>query len=39
MTENKATAIAFLELASRGKVSDAYAKYVGAGFKHHLPVF
>ena len=39
MTENKAAAIAFLELASRGKVSDAYAKYVGAGFKHHNPFF
>ena len=39
MTDNKAAAIAFLELASRGKVSDAYAKYVGVGFKHHNPFF
>ena len=39
MTENKAAAIAFLELASHGQVSDAYAKYVGAGFKHHNPFF
>ena len=36
---NKAAAIAFLELASNGKVSDAYSKFVGAGFKHHNPFF
>jgi predicted SnoaL-like aldol condensation-catalyzing enzyme len=36
---NKAAAIAFLELASSGKVSDAYSKFVGAEFKHHNPYF
>ncbi|HEU0292231.1 MAG TPA: ester cyclase [Anaerolineales bacterium] len=36
---NKAAAIAFLELASSGKVSDAYSKFVGAEFKHHNPFF
>jgi len=36
---NKAAAIAFLELASSGKVSEAYSKYVGTGFKHHNPFF
>jgi predicted SnoaL-like aldol condensation-catalyzing enzyme len=40
MTEsNKAAAIAFLQLASSGKVRDAYSKYVGAEFKHHNPFF
>jgi len=40
MTEsNKAAAIAFLELASSGKVKDAYAKFVDSGFKHHNPFF
>jgi len=36
---NKAAAIAFLELASSGKVSDAYSKFVGVDFKHHNPFF
>ena len=36
---NKAAAIAFLELASSGKVNDAYAKYAGPDFKHHNPFF
>ena len=36
---NKTAAIAFLELASSGKVSDAYSKFVGAEFKHHNPFF
>lgn len=36
---NKNAAIAFLELASSGKVSDAYSKFVGAEFKHHNPFF
>jgi len=40
MTEsNKAAAIAFLQLASSGKVHDAYSKFVGAEFKHHNPFF
>lgn len=36
---NKAAAIAFLKLASSGKVRDAYLKFVGAAFKHHNPFF
>src|SRR5262245_4274175 len=36
---NKDAAIAFLKLASSGKVRDAYSKFVGAGFKHHNPFF
>jgi len=36
---NKTAAIAFLELASSGKVHDAYSKFVGAEFKHHNPFF
>jgi predicted SnoaL-like aldol condensation-catalyzing enzyme len=36
---NKAAAIAFLVLASSGKVSDAYSKFVGAEFKYHNPFF
>ena len=40
MTEsNKAAAIAFLQLASSGKVHDAYSKYVGTAFRHHNPFF
>ena len=36
---NKAAALAFLELASSGKVNEAYSNYVGTGFKHHNPFF
>lgn len=36
---NKGAAIAFLELASSGKVNDAYSKFVDPGFKHHNPFF
>ena len=32
-------AISFLELASSGKVDEAYSKYVGEGFWHHNPFF
>ena len=39
MDSNKAAATAFLELASTGKVNEAYSRYVGAGFKHHNPFF
>jgi len=40
MTEsNKKAAISFLELASSGKLSEAYSKYVGEGFRHHNPFF
>lgn len=36
---NKNVAVSFLELASSGKVREAYLKYVGSGFKHHNPFF
>ena len=35
----KDSAIAFLTLAATGKVSEAYDRYVGAGFRHHNPHF
>jgi predicted SnoaL-like aldol condensation-catalyzing enzyme len=40
MTENnKDTAVRFLEMAASGEVREAYAKFVGAGFRHHNPFF
>jgi hypothetical protein len=36
---NKDAAISFLKLAARGKVSEAYSRFVGAGFRHHNPFF
>ena len=36
---NKNAAISFLEMASTGKVDEAYSKFVGTGFKHHNPYF
>ena len=40
MTEsNKDKAVAFLELASQGNVTEAYSEFVGVGFKHHNPFF
>jgi len=36
---NKDAAVTFLELASMGKVREAYAQFVGAGFRHHNPFF
>lgn len=40
MTEkNKDTTIRFLEMASSGEVREAYAKFVGAGFRHHNPFY
>ncbi|HMV29014.1 MAG TPA: nuclear transport factor 2 family protein [Anaerolineales bacterium] len=36
---NTMTAVTFLKLASSGKVSEAYAKYIGLGFTHHNPFF
>ena len=36
---NKNAAISFLELASSGKVSEAYSRFVGDGFRHHNPYF
>ena len=39
MLSKKNSAISFLELAAAGRIRDAYAKYVGAGFRHHNPFF
>ena len=36
---NKDIAVSFLEMASGGKVSEAYSKFVAAGFRHHNPFF
>ncbi len=37
-TRKQAT-VKFLQLASSGKVKEAYQSYVGAGFRHHNPYF
>jgi predicted SnoaL-like aldol condensation-catalyzing enzyme len=37
--KNKDAAIAFLTLASRGAVQEAYSNFVDPGFKHHNPFF
>jgi len=39
LNKNKDTAVSFLEMASTGKVDEAYSKFVGDGFKHHNPYF
>jgi predicted SnoaL-like aldol condensation-catalyzing enzyme len=36
---HKEMAVSFLQLASSGKVPDAYRRYVGASFRHHNPYF
>jgi predicted SnoaL-like aldol condensation-catalyzing enzyme len=36
---NKEAAVTFLTLAGSGKVQEAYAKFVGAAFRHHNPFF
>jgi predicted SnoaL-like aldol condensation-catalyzing enzyme len=36
---NKENAISFLEMASNGKVNEAYSKFIGTGFRHHNPFF
>src|SRR5512143_2538716 len=36
---NKDAAISFLQMASSGKVREAYTKYVAVGFRHHNPFF
>ena len=36
---NKNAAISFLNMAARGKVQEAYSKFVGEGFRHHNPFF
>ena len=38
-TSRKQAAVAFLQLASSGKVKEAYHSYIGAGFRHHNPYF
>jgi predicted SnoaL-like aldol condensation-catalyzing enzyme len=37
--QNKEMAVNFLKLASSGAVREAYASFIGAGFKHHNPFF
>ena len=37
--DNKSKAIAFLEMAAGGEISEAYSKFVGKGFKHHNQFF
>ena len=39
MNNNKNSAVSFLEMASSGKVDEAYSKFIGTGFKHHNPYF
>ena len=39
LNKNKDAAVSFLEMASTGKVDEAYSKFVGTGFKHHNPYF
>ena len=36
---HKDAALIFLRLIAKGKVSEAYEKYVGPGFRHHNPHF
>lgn len=36
---NKNAAVSFLELASSGKVAEAYSEFVGDAFRHHNPFF
>ena len=36
---NGDAAVSFLELASSGKVREAYSEFVGSGFRHHNPFF
>ncbi|HEY3247882.1 MAG TPA: nuclear transport factor 2 family protein [bacterium] len=36
---SKEAAVDFLQLASSGRVSEAYRKYVGPEFRHHNPFF
>jgi predicted SnoaL-like aldol condensation-catalyzing enzyme len=39
MTTRKESAVSFLKLAAAGRVREAYARQVTAGFKHHNPFF
>lgn len=38
-TENTKIAVDFLTLASSGRVSEAYSKFIGDGFRHHNPYY
>lgn len=38
-TTRKESAIAFLEMVSRGEVRPAYDRYIAPGFRHHNPYF
>jgi predicted SnoaL-like aldol condensation-catalyzing enzyme len=37
--DNKDAAVSFLQLASGGKVREAYSQFVGGSFRHHNPYF
>ena len=39
ITSHKDAAIAFLELGSSGRVTEAYDTYVAPNFRHHNPYF
>ncbi len=36
---NRESAMAFLEMVASGAVREAYAMFVGEGFRHHNPLF
>lgn len=38
-TDNKQTAVQFLQLVVSGKIEEAYQRYVDFGGKHHNPYF
>lgn len=38
-SDNKDMAAEFLTMCASGQVREAYARYVGASFKHHNPYF
>ena len=38
-SDRKQSAISFLNLASSGKLDEAYGNYIGANFRHHNPYF
>ncbi len=37
MSDNKNAAIAFLKMSSGGHAREAFAQFVGGGFRHHNP--
>jgi predicted SnoaL-like aldol condensation-catalyzing enzyme len=39
VTAERDAAISFLRLAASGQVDEAYARFVGPGFRHHNPWF